>query len=62
MKLEKESYTVTRNTLKKVLAALSEHRSECVFDGEYAEEYNNDDVIEAQDALEGEIAQQQPPL
>jgi hypothetical protein len=47
-----ESYRISRATVEKVMAALERHRSGPTFDGD---EDNNDEVIEAHDALSAEL-------
>ena len=56
IKLSKEKYSITKATLEKVLETLSAHWFESVLEGDSAEEFNNEDIIDAQNLLEREIA------
>ena len=61
MKLSRESYVVSRATLEKVLSALGDNWfSTATDDDGYSESYNNDDVIEADKLLQGELQAQEP--
>jgi hypothetical protein len=54
MTLTKETYTVTKDTMQKVLDILSDYS---VSESGYR---NNDDVIEVSDALQTEVYEQDP--
>lgn len=56
MHLKKDSYTISKETLVKVLKALHDNR---VFEHE-GSEYNHYDVIEAHGLLEKEINNEEP--
>jgi hypothetical protein len=55
MELTKKEYTFTRETTQKVMDALQDNW----FYGDEDDEYNNEPVIEASEALEAEILAQQ---
>ena len=55
MKLTKDKYIVSRQTIEKVLDALDAHW----FYSNDEDEYNNDDVIEADKKLQIEIKEQE---
>lgn len=55
MELTKEKYTISRDTIKKVLDALGDNW----FSSDGEEEYNNDDIVEADKALQEEIETQE---
>ena len=61
MKLTLDSYTVSRETLEAVLSALGDNWFTLISgrDG-YADEYNNDDVIDADKRLQAELLAQEP--
>jgi hypothetical protein len=52
--MKKTEYTITAATMTLALKALSRHQT----GGDGDEDYNNNDVIEALDALEGEVTAQ----
>lgn len=52
MKLTKQKYSISRETLQSVLYQLDCHR---VFMDEENDEYNNEDVIEVHDKLQEEL-------
>jgi len=58
MKLTKDKYTVSRETLEIVLAALANNWFRTLYDGECYDEDNNDDIIMADEALQAELIQQ----
>lgn len=61
MKLTLGKYTVSRKTLELVLSALGNNHFTAVDDGDgYMDSDNNDDVIEADNKLQAEIAAQEP--
>ena len=55
MNLTNDLYIVTRETLEKVLTALSNNQSS----SNGWEEYNNEDIIEALERLEAELGRQE---
>ena len=49
------TYIISGECIKFVLDALGNHMFSSVNDGDYCEEYNNDDVIQAIDMLQQEV-------
>lgn len=60
MELKKDSYIISKSTLEKVLNALSNNWFTTSADSDgYTEDFNNDDVIEADELLKAEVEKQQ---